>query len=87
MRQKLAQFSAGSAAVVATLVAVHGFVESGGSGRDFRHSLDRSRAVLKQKGGSSWRAGAQRTNSSVVFYTDPNTAMTIATKIEADAKA
>ena len=83
MGQNLAQFSAGSAAVVATLFAVHGFVSQAAQAESFDN---RWTAVEPVKKGDRLGAPAATNNSSVVFYTDPNTAMTIATKIKADAR-
>jgi hypothetical protein len=78
MGQNIAQFSAGSAAVVATLVAVHGVI-----GPSRAESFDnRWTAVEPIRKGDRLGTPANAGPSSMVFYSDPATAMTIATKVQ-----
>jgi hypothetical protein len=84
MGQNLAQFSTGSAAVIATLFAVHGFVDRAAQAESFDN---RWTAVEPIKKGDRLGTPSAASDSSVVFYTDPNAAMTIATKIKANARS
>jgi hypothetical protein len=84
MGPNFAQFSTGFAGVIATLFAVHGFVDRTAQAESFDN---RWTAVQPIKKGDRLGAPTATSDSSVVFYTDPNTAMTIATKIKADARS
>ena len=84
MGQNFAQFSTGSAAVIATLFAVHGIADRAAQAESFDN---RWTAVEPVKKGDRLGTPAASSDSSVVFYTDPNAAMTIATKIKADARS
>jgi len=84
MGPNFAQFSTGSAAVIATLFAVHGFVDRAAQAESFDN---RWTAVEPVRKGDRLGAPAAATDSSVVFYTDPSAAMTIATKVKADARS
>lgn len=84
MGPNFAQFSTGLAGVIATLFAIHGLVDRTAQAESFDN---RWTAVQPIKKGDRLGAPAVTTDSSVVFYTDPNAAMTIATKIKADARS
>jgi hypothetical protein len=79
MRQNVAQFSAGSAAVIATLVAVQGL--AGYSPARAETFDTRFAAVEPALKGDRLGTPAQQSGSTVVFYSDPQAGMTIATKI------
>jgi hypothetical protein len=77
MGQNVAQFSAGSAAVIATLVAVHGL-----AGPSQAETFDtRWTAVEPLQKGDRLGTPANSAASSIVFFNDPASAMTIATKV------
>jgi hypothetical protein len=79
MRQNIAQFSAGSTAVMATLLAVHALI---GHSPARAETFDtRFAAVEPAPKGDRLGTPAQASGSTVVFYSDPRAGLTIATKI------
>ena len=81
MRQNVAQFATGFAAVTATLFAAH-FL-AGNSPAKAESFETRFAAVATLQKSDRLNAASSASGSSVVFYNDPRAALTIATKIEA----
>jgi hypothetical protein len=79
MRQNLTQFAAGSAAVMATLIAGHFVI--GNSPAKAETFDTRWTAVEPVQKGDRLDTKATLNESSVVFYSDPRLGVTIATKI------
>ncbi len=84
MHQKVLKFSAGFATISATFLAVHGLI--GHSPAQAETFLTRWTAVERVQKGDRLGAPAPVSDSSIVFYSDPKAALTIATKIEVAAK-
>lgn len=84
MHQKVLQFSAGSTAVLAAFLAVHGVT---GISPAQAEAFDvRWAAVKPMQKGDRLGAPIPAGGSSVVFYSDPRAGLTIATKIEVAAQ-
>jgi transglutaminase/protease-like cytokinesis protein 3 len=84
MRQKMLQLSASSAIVLAGFLAVYGAI---GHSSARAETFDiRFAAVETVQKGDRLGTPAVASGSSVVFYSDPRAALTIATKIEVAAK-
>ena len=79
MRHNLTQFTTGSAAVMATLIAAHFMI---GNSPAKAESFDsRWTAIEPAQKGDRLNTPATPNESSVVFYNDPQAGVTIATKI------
>ena len=81
MRQKILKFSTGSAAILAACLAGHS-----AQAETFAIRWTAVEAVQKPAKADRLSTPARTNESSVVFYSDPKAALTVATKIEVAAK-